>query len=119
IGLDQHAAAAAVPGLPPPQLGRDGIEIDREPRRNSFEDGDERFAVRLAGGQKTQHSRFILSEKIAASRTRSRDLLRDRCGRRSCTVARVLSTTEVAMQLRSEEHTSELQSRFDLVCRLL
>src|SRR5437868_12454780 len=25
----------------------------------------------------------------------------------------------VAMELRSEEHTSELQSRFDLVCRLL
>src|SRR5699024_12724675 len=26
---------------------------------------------------------------------------------------------EAAMRLRSEEHTSELQSRFDLVCRLL
>src|SRR5699024_11820126 len=25
----------------------------------------------------------------------------------------------IAMQVRSEEHTSELQSRFDLVCRLL
>src|SRR5437868_10054109 len=27
--------------------------------------------------------------------------------------------TEVAIESRSEEHTSELQSRFDLVCRLL
>src|SRR5437868_10699701 len=26
---------------------------------------------------------------------------------------------ELAIELRSEEHTSELQSRFDLVCRLL
>src|SRR5699024_12773663 len=27
--------------------------------------------------------------------------------------------SQVAKELRSEEHTSELQSRFDLVCRLL
>src|SRR5699024_12488577 len=30
-----------------------------------------------------------------------------------------LFTTSYALILRSEEHTSELQSRFDLVCRLL
>src|SRR5699024_12847925 len=30
-----------------------------------------------------------------------------------------LSTIQVPMAARSEEHTSELQSRFDLVCRLL
>src|SRR5699024_12813950 len=29
------------------------------------------------------------------------------------------TTTAAAAQMRSEEHTSELQSRFDLVCRLL
>src|SRR5207249_7726777 len=28
-------------------------------------------------------------------------------------------TDELARRLRSEEHTSELQSRFDIVCRLL
>src|SRR5699024_11336667 len=30
-----------------------------------------------------------------------------------------LDTTAFLVSLRSEEHTSELQSRFDLVCRLL
>src|SRR5438067_4864781 len=30
-----------------------------------------------------------------------------------------LKRTRSAMMMRSEEHTSELQSRFDLVCRLL
>src|SRR5207249_7750806 len=35
--------------------------------------------------------------------------------RRPCTCARIRQ----AESLRSEEHTSELQSRFDLVCRLL
>src|SRR5437868_9158474 len=30
-----------------------------------------------------------------------------------------VSVRQVAMEIRSEEHTSELQSRFDLVCRLL
>src|SRR5437868_10068269 len=41
-------------------------------------------------------------------------------------ISTVLNTTELlhkfvesATRLRSEEHTSELQSRFDLVCRLL
>src|SRR5437868_9522493 len=35
------------------------------------------------------------------------------------TLVRMLSTLMVPDQDRSEEHTSELQSRFDLVCRLL
>src|SRR5699024_12224395 len=30
-----------------------------------------------------------------------------------------MNTTDLAYYARSEEHTSELQSRFDLVCRLL
>src|SRR5699024_12884972 len=35
-------------------------------------------------------------------------------------VVRVVHTARhITVQLRSEEHTSELQSRFDLVCRLL
>src|SRR5207249_11740096 len=32
-------------------------------------------------------------------------------------VKRVTALTEAAQKMRSEEHTSELQSRFDLVCR--
>src|SRR5437868_8950090 len=35
------------------------------------------------------------------------------------TSLRQASTTGQQLQVRSEEHTSELQSRFDLVCRLL
>src|SRR5437868_8969298 len=34
-------------------------------------------------------------------------------------IAYTLQTGREAMDARSEEHTSELQSRFDLVCRLL
>src|SRR5438874_11314272 len=40
------------------------------------------------------------------------------CARASCTRCRV-STTPPMRRSRSEEHTSELQSRRDLVCRLL
>jgi hypothetical protein len=47
-----HAAAAPVTGLAPPKFRGDDIEIDGEPRRNAFEDGDQRLAVRLASGQK-------------------------------------------------------------------
>src|SRR5438067_9677125 len=40
-------------------------------------------------------------------------------GQSALPVARVLLERQVVVALRSEEHTSELQSRFDLVCRLL
>ena len=62
-----HAAAAAVAGLAAAQLGGDRVEVDREAGRHAFEDRDERLAVRLAGGEKSQHAAFILSENIAAS----------------------------------------------------
>jgi DNA-binding NtrC family response regulator/tetratricopeptide (TPR) repeat protein len=57
--------------------------------------------VRLAGGQKTQHSAFILSEKIAASVERTTDLPSDPCGPSSCTVVSPIdsATKENAMQL--------------------
>ena len=43
------------------------IEVDREAGGHAFEDRDERLSVRLAGGEKSQHQSFILSEKTAAS----------------------------------------------------
>src|SRR5207249_9418830 len=50
-------------------------------------------------------------------------LFRSRPGARSAGPARPHSSARVGTptpsHLRSEEHTSELQSRFDLVCRLL
>src|SRR5437868_8314132 len=38
---------------------------------------------------------------------------------RMCMIGGDAVTTSLAEAFRSEEHTSELQSRFDLVCRLL
>ena len=51
-----HPASAAVAGLAPAQLGGDRVEVDREAGGHAFEDRDERLAVRLAGGQKSQHA---------------------------------------------------------------
>src|SRR6266700_7538908 len=45
--------------------------------------------------------------------------LRTICGLTSAQVARAFLVSEDAMAQRSEEHTSELQSRENLVCRLL
>jgi hypothetical protein len=50
--------------------------------------------VRLAGGQKTQHSRFILSEKIAAPVERSRVFSRDPRGPLFCKDNSRLSTLD-------------------------
>src|SRR5207249_11101822 len=52
----------------------------------------------------------------ASSTTTFRNASRPRTGRRSIIS---ISTSPMARSRRSEEHTSELQSRFDLVCRLL
>ena len=65
IRLDGHPPAAAVAGLAPAKLSGDRVEVEREARRHPFENGDERLAVRLAGGEETQHqSRFILSNSV-------------------------------------------------------
>src|SRR5438067_5024186 len=49
-----------------------------------------------------------------------RSLRRSRAGHgRSLDLGRSLDRARCGEEIRSEEHTSELQSRFDLVCRLL
>jgi hypothetical protein len=71
------------------QFGGHGVEIDRETGRHAFDDGDQRLAVGLAGGQKTQHPALILSEKFAASGARRFDRPGVLPGPFSCTVVTV------------------------------
>src|SRR5262245_44945749 len=54
--------AAAVAALPAPQFVRDGSEVDGQTRGDPLQNRDERLAVRLAGCEKSQHGRLILSE---------------------------------------------------------
>ncbi len=56
VGLDGHAAAASVAALPPAEVARDGIEIEREAGRDAFENHHERAPVRLASCEKSHHS---------------------------------------------------------------
>ena len=65
IRLDHHASSASVSTLTAPQIRGDGIGIDREAGGKSFEYRDERLAMRLACGQKTQHRLVILHELSA------------------------------------------------------
>ena len=60
VGLDLHAAAAAVSGLAARQVLADGGLTDGDAGRQPFEDGDEPGAVRLARGEETQHDGRIL-----------------------------------------------------------
>src|SRR5207249_9033129 len=65
----------------------------------------------------------------AARATLDLRALPDRCGRMARDMSREVVAVKLSLKfclaaavvlvLRSEEHTSELQSRFDLVCRLL
>ena len=45
IGFDRHAAAAAIAALAAAQFQRDGVEIDRQTRRQPFKDRDETWSV--------------------------------------------------------------------------
>jgi hypothetical protein len=53
--------------LTPPELRGDGIEVECQASRHALEDGDERFSVRLAGSEKSQHRIVILTEIFARS----------------------------------------------------
>ena len=55
VGLDLHAAAAAVALLAAPELAIDGVERDGDAGRESGQRRHQAFAVRLAGGLKSQH----------------------------------------------------------------
>src|SRR5260370_26626911 len=69
-----------------------------------------RSAVKLLGNLARAARRMVLVS----------DLVRSRSGLIAAFLAtRVLSTSDVVRTDRSEEHTSELQSHLNLVCRLL
>ena len=73
IGFDGHTPSAAVAPLAASQLRGDRVEVDRQTGGDALEDRDQTFAVRLAGSEKSQHSRNILSEISAHSGTPQRD----------------------------------------------
>ena len=55
IGLDRHPPAASVSALAAAQIGRDGINVNRESGGDAFEDDDKRATMRFARGEKTHH----------------------------------------------------------------
>src|SRR5262249_36828823 len=78
------------------------------------DDRDERLAVRFTGSEKTQHSRFILSEVFATSGATHRDLFSDPPGSCSCTTCRHDRTTderEDAMRLVADRFVEEDDGR--------
>ena len=85
IGFDDHAATATISALAAPEFGAECREVDREPGRNTFEDGDEGASMGLAGREKAQHLGDILSEKSAWPRAWTRVIRPETVGRRSCT----------------------------------
>ena len=89
VGFDRHAAAAAVSTLTPLELFGDGVEIDMQSGRHALENDDEPLAVRLAGGEKTQHCLAILYEVSALFRSRTGAIAACFRGRADCRYARV------------------------------
>src|SRR5699024_12192175 len=64
----------------------------------------------------TKHVVTILTERGCSFMARRRGIMSDQLKEE---IAKELGFYDTVVKERSEEHTSELQSRFDLVCRLL
>src|SRR3712207_6992958 len=93
--------------------------ILRPPRSSLFPDTRLFRSVRLAGDpDEVSHGRGGgEDDRVEAS---ALDRVADRCGRRGGADRAVRRhVVDLPAELRSEEHTSELQSRQYLVCRLL
>src|SRR5699024_11382922 len=74
------------------------------------------------GSQFIQVGVIATTSRTLGGSTRCRAALRcttPTCSTTALLTARVATALTVVCALRSEEHTSELQSRFELVCRLL
>src|SRR5690625_6094387 len=75
----------------------------------------ERLAVRPGVFVPRQRTALLIEQTLAALRGRERPVVLEAC----CGVAPVAALVARRVPGRSEEHTSELQSRGHLVCRLL
>ena len=70
VALDLHPAAAAIAALAALELSVERVDVEREARRQAVHGDDERLAVRLTSGEKSEHLRSILYEETARSRGR-------------------------------------------------
>src|SRR5699024_3740088 len=89
--------------------------IDWQDRTTAVLFGDGAGGVLLEASS-TKH---LLKEKIQADGTRSMSLTSGYEAVKNPYVEKVANKSSYLQMARSEEHTSELQSRFDIVCRLL
>src|SRR5260370_24058319 len=64
---------------------------------------------------------FLARGMTAIDKSLQRDVDKERLSadEKSAIMTRIRTTTDIGAQSRSEEHTSELQSHLNLVCRLL
>src|SRR5207249_12213479 len=94
-----------LPTPPPPDLYtlslHDALPISPRPRSSKMRTGSSFPCTCTQSSSRTVYARSSFNAARAALSVRS------------------VTTICVPYSLRSEEHTSELQSRFDLVCRLL
>src|SRR5207249_6164417 len=86
-------------------LFRSRLQYPGGKRRRDDEPGQERGGEEQARGEEPTRHRGRVA--------------RARRARQGSGVRRATRRFDCASRMRSEEHTSELQSRFDLVCRLL
>src|SRR5437868_11396904 len=108
IGLDAARAAAAHPDV-------DLIVVAHRDAARAQEAAERFGAAEATGDYAGVASRDDLDVVVTACRTGDNAALCVEAARHG---THIVSVKPIAMTRRSEEHTSELQSRFDLVCRL-
>src|SRR5699024_11445948 len=103
---DLHPSIPSRPPTATPQLHADAQDTHSVPTRRSSDLGEEEYEEKIVELMEAVDEYVPTPE-------------RDTDKPFMMPVEDVFSITGIMNGLRSEEHTSELQSRFDLVCRLL
>src|SRR2546421_1937069 len=81
--------------------------------------GQEAVQSAIEVAERNQHQQVEPEHLLLAMLEQPEGIVRPILGKIGANVQVVLNDAEAAVGRRSEEHTSELQSRSDLVCRLL
>src|SRR5699024_12076868 len=96
------------------RIDQDRIKIDQDKKRIE----QDKIEIDQDKKRIDQDKKEIVEREKKANLNAKKEIAR-RLLASGMAIENVVTTTDLPKEERSEEHTSELQSRFDLVCRLL
>ena len=111
VGLDLHAAAAAVALLSAPELAIDEVDVDGDTGGQAGDERDESFAVRFSGGFETNHDLMIIRDSTLGDFPMCNTRTPEMQSRRACSQSRAAGSQSAAEILPSTGTMAEFYLR--------